>query len=359
MSQKSSTFAIVIELERHIEILLLNNDCVIVPDLGGFMAHHREAHFDDEDNTFLPPLRTLGFNPQLKMNDSLLAQSYIEAYDISYPEAIRRIESEVAEMKQHLSNEGYYELNDIGVLSVNEEGKIEFEPCEAGILTPALYGLSSFEMMPLHGAHTTSKAKDDQKDTEDTLGENIIEDTDEGEEAFTIRMSWVRNAVAVAAALLAFFMVTPRVDNSGQQQVSMSQMNLPIITKDTAAKFTNKLDAESIKRAVSKEDSTVMTTDVAPTMEESAMVSQQTMQEVQPSTVYCIVVASQVSQRNAEAFVKELQQKGIENVRVHVHNNIRRVVCGSYTTEAEAYRQLQSIHQHEKLSDAWVYKMTN
>ena len=29
---------IVIELQRHIEILLLDNDCVIVPDFGGFVA---------------------------------------------------------------------------------------------------------------------------------------------------------------------------------------------------------------------------------------------------------------------------------------------------------------------------------
>ena len=30
-----------IELARHIEILLLENDCVIVPELGGFIAHYQ------------------------------------------------------------------------------------------------------------------------------------------------------------------------------------------------------------------------------------------------------------------------------------------------------------------------------
>lgn len=362
MSQKSSTFAIVIELERHIEILLLNNDCVIVPDLGGFMTHHCEAHFDDEDCLFLPPLRTLGFNPQLKMNDSLLAQSYIEAYDISYPEAIRRIEAEVAELKQHLNTEGYYEMNDLGMLSVNEEGKLEFEPCEAGILTPALYGLSSFEMTPLHEAKPTAKLSDSNKVIEERSADDVAEET-EIEEALIIRMSWVRNAVAVAAALVAFFMVAPHVDNSEQTKVSMSQMNLPIIIKDTSVNFTTKLDTQSIKEDLSKEDTTAInSTNVAPAEEELTAAAPQVAQELQqlqPSAVYCIVVASQVSQRNAEAFVKELQQKGIEDVRVYVHNNIRRVICGSYTTEAEAYRQLQNVHQHEKLGDAWVYKMTN
>ena len=56
------------------------------------------------------------------MNDSLLAQSYIEAYDISYPEAIKRIVSEVDELNQILDNEGEYELNDIGTLHRNEMG---------------------------------------------------------------------------------------------------------------------------------------------------------------------------------------------------------------------------------------------
>ena len=112
-SDKCSNFAVVIELERHIEILLLDNDCVIVPGLGGFTAHHVEARYDEADGVFLPPLRTLGFNPQLKINDSLLVQSYIEAYDISYPEALRRIESEVDELCQRLANDGYYEMTDI------------------------------------------------------------------------------------------------------------------------------------------------------------------------------------------------------------------------------------------------------
>ena len=146
MSKKYSNFAPVIELERHIEILLLDNDCVIVPGLGGFMAHHVEARYEEDEQAFLPPLRTLGFNPQLKINDSLLAQSYIEAYDISYPEALQRIEDEVNELTQILQNEGRYELNNIGIIELNEDGNYVFTPCEAGILTPSLYGLNSFEM---------------------------------------------------------------------------------------------------------------------------------------------------------------------------------------------------------------------
>ena len=146
------TFAVVIELQRHIEILLLDNDCVIVPDFGGFVAHQVASRYDQNDHMLLPPMRTLGFNPQLRINDSLLVQSYINELDISYPEALRRIESEVNEMKQVLNEEGFYTLEDIGTLHVNSDGNIEFEPCEAGILSPEYYGLNACHFPTLQEA---------------------------------------------------------------------------------------------------------------------------------------------------------------------------------------------------------------
>ena len=34
-----------IELAQHIEALLLENDCVIVPNFGGFVAHYAPATY--------------------------------------------------------------------------------------------------------------------------------------------------------------------------------------------------------------------------------------------------------------------------------------------------------------------------
>ena len=57
-----------IELAQHIEALLLENDCVIVPGFGGFVAHYAPATHVKEENLFLPPTRIIGFNSQLKLN---------------------------------------------------------------------------------------------------------------------------------------------------------------------------------------------------------------------------------------------------------------------------------------------------
>ena len=355
-----------IELDRHIEILLLSNDCVIIPGLGGFMAHHVSARYDEKEHLFLPPLRTLGFNPQLKMNDSLLVQSYVEAYDLSYPEALRRIEDEVEELKQHLENEGAYELNDIGLLSVNEDGNYVFSPCEAGILTPELYGLGTFEMASLKAAPTVTLAavqeevhgsgaeepRIEEVETKATEGKETDDEERDGEErALVIKMSWIRNAVAVAAALLVFFLMTTPVVNSDVSNHTVSKLNssilLPKMPKDSnMEKIT--IDRKAVDKAVAKTDSVIRDT--------LSKVSE-TIVEEEVKTGYCIVLASYISKKNAQAFVERLQKQGYEDSEVFIRNNVTRVIYGNFETLNAAYNQLNRLNNKKDFEEAWVMKL--
>lgn len=371
-----------IELNRHIEILLLGSDCVIVPDLGGFVTHHIDARYDEEDYMFIPPARTLGFNPQLTMNDSLLAQSYVEAYDISYPEAVRRIESEVAELKQELQNEGVYEMNGIGELSLNEDGHIVFNPCEAGILTPALYGLGTFEMHKLvkateksRAAEFTAKALATEAASTAHVADGQTEDTEEPmeekERAIVIKMSWLRNAVAIAAAIVAFFLITPPVANSdsSDSQVTISSVELlPMPKKEAPAKANVEKVAETTMAAEVTEapkeeapkavEETPKVTEETPKAVEEAPKATEEVKPATPTKCYCIVLASQVSERNAEIFVKQLQARGHQDTRISVNHHTRRVVYGNYATQSQAYNALAKLRATSSdFAEAWVYEM--
>ena len=371
-----------IELERHIEILLLDNDCVIVPNLGGFMAHHVEARYDEEDCVFLPPLRTLGFNPQLKINDSLLAQSYIEAYDISYPEAIQRIEDEVNELTQHLQNEGRFELNNIGILELNEDGNFVFTPCEAGILSPSLYGLNSFEMKTIEAVSVQSEAEEPVKETiKETVKEtssavilehpmkHLMEDTteetvgttddvaeDDDNDVVRIKFTWIRNAVAVAAILLAVFFVAMPTGQTEMMTRTISNLNNQLLFGMMSSKDTN-TSAIDFKRK-----------DVQKPAAKAAEAIRDTIKPTKPAEVakpaekpakhegYCIVLASQVSKHNAEDFISRLAKRGYEGAEIYVHNNVTRVVYGHFDNQADAYQKLQKISREKELEEAWVYK---
>lgn len=369
VSEKSSIFAPMNELQRHIEILLLNNDCVIVPGLGGFMAHHIEARFDEEDNAFVPPLRTLGFNQNLTMNDSLLVQSYIECYDISYPEALRRIESEVEELKQHLQAEGTYELNDIGVLTLNAEGNLEFQPCEAGILTPSLYGFGTFEMTPL--VKTETATDDTHEEQAPAVEEPQGADDGDGtpdEPTIVIKMKWLRHAVAVAAAVATFFMIGTPVSNSNIDQQNTTQQSsiIPIAAQAT----TNTPDAETVgEEAEPTNGEAEGKTPEADTAGETAIQEsasaeshiQESASAESPAAVvadaYCIVLASQVSQKNADTFVELLANNGFRQARI-TNRKFRRVVYGNYNSKEEAVSQLRQLRSQDKklFGEGWVMK---
>ena len=394
-SDKCSNFAVVIELERHIEILLLDNDCVIVPGLGGFTAHHIEARYDDADGVFLPPLRTLGFNPQLKINDSLLVQSYIEAYDISYPEALRRIESEVDELCQRLANDGYYEMTDIGVLEVNEDGNTIFTPCEAGILTPGLYGLSSFEMKPMvmdvaeeispsaqkaKSATTvplTTKVFDQptpQQSGEEDNTDSVSEE--EAEKTICIKVSWLRNAGITAAAAILLLLVFLPISHSGLQNVNIGDFNgtsffSKLMPKDSQMNNINiseiksgkkgaamkDLDKDSQKKSIKEAVEDSMKYSGKNSEKDSEKDSGKAIEKVTAKTdTFCIVLASCIPQKNAERYVEQLHNKGFDKAFTMVNNKMVRVVYGNYTSESEAYSDLQKIRSNDEFEQAWILK---
>lgn len=343
-----------IQIDRHIEILLLSNDCVTVPGLGGFMAHHVDARFDDTDNQFLPPQRTLGFNPKLTLNDNLLAHSYIEAYDLSYPDAIERIEEEVELMKHRIEDEGFYELADIGTLVLNEEGNYEFTPCEAGILTPELYGLSSFEVHPISSlrpalAHTEVRTLADNQAAEEAE-DSFETGNKDGKETISIPVSVLRNALAIAAAILAFFLITTPL-GSDKGNVQLSNFDLTALTSLISPKESP--HQQPVVDAKPSAKPTVKSTTPATQPQAAA-----TQQPATSTHYWSIVLASGVTREGADHLVGQLSQKGFaEGGVLEKKGNSRKVVYGHYANANEAYNTLATLRSNPEFREAWILEV--
>ena len=356
-SDKTINFACVIELERHIEILLLDYDCVIVPDFGGFMAHHVEALYDPAEEILLPPARTIGFNPQLTINDSLLAQSYIEAYDISYPEALKRIRDEVNEIRQHLQNFGKYELNDIGVISLNDYGKYEFEPCEAGILTPELYGLSSIEVPTLA---TTIKVQTapmtEKEETEPSIQPEQVEMSlsntygceASGNETIPIRISVLGNIAAACIAVIVFLLFPSKLGN--KRTASLSDIHIDksaltrIMPKDVVAMPV------PLDKALSTKKLDRSKREAAPPSNKDSDVTE----EAKP--YFTLVLASRITSLNAADYVRQLHSKGYASAKILQRKHSIKVIYGSYPSANEAYNELNRMNKNKEFTDSWVLK---
>lgn len=358
-----------IRLDRHIEILLLDNDCVIVPGLGGFMAHHVCARYDAETQSFLPPLRQLGFNAQLQINDSLLAQSYIEAYDISYPEALRRIEEEVTELQQKIRNEGKCELNDIGVLTLNTSGKIEFEPCEAGILTPSLYGLNTVDITPLVTTATSDKTaatpaaitRQEPKPvpqlavTQSASTTNAEDDehvSDNEERTISIRISTIKYVGTIAATILALLIFSLPIGQTYKPAVSESYMDTGILYNILPEQMRAADTAK--KNIIFQKAKPVAKETVADTMPAEQHPDTVAEPETAPH-FFSIVLASKVTETNANDFVKRLKGQGFGKAETMVRGNGAKVIYGRFASEKEALDSLRNLRsKSEHFTDGWV-----
>ena len=362
--KKNSNFALVIELDKHIEILLLSNDCVIIPGFGGFMAHHADAHYDGRDNTFLPPQRTIGFNPQLTMNDSLLAQAYVEAYDISYPEALCRIGEEVSEVRQELENSGKYDMSNLGVIFLNENGNYAFEPYEAGILTPELYGLGGFDMKPLTAIMPAEAIEPDIKsEQEPSTQTSDIQETkfDEGfptpfdeeeekhgAEFVQIKKSVLRNMAAACIAVIAFFTLSTPLGNSNVQK---SQIDTGMLTRI----MPKEMVSNNTKQMVLDNQASPQQEAVKEPEQGEATHAEEEKAEISNATpYYSIVLASRVTKRNAASYAEKLQAKGFKDTKVLITSNNVKVVYGNFGTEHEASEALSHLRKNDAFADGWI-----
>lgn len=373
-----------IELGRHIEILLLNNDCVIVPNLGGFLTHHVEARYDNRDSMFIPPLRTLGFNPQLTMSDPLLAQSYADAYDISYPEAVTMLEREVESVKNQIEQEGQYEFTDLGVLSLNDEGRYEFEPNEAGLLTPMLYGLSSIEMPLLSEVlkHadipgtisydtapicTTSPNPTFQPSLATIMSQVSPSDRHREEKTISIKVSLLRNlaVTAVAAVALLFFarpVTNDQVMVSDNQTTEASLLTTITPKKEVKEAVSLTTVAEATATDTPAETATeaaAPSRSIAGAFEQLAQqIKQMNEETVLPSAGhYTVVLGCSLPLENAQNFLASIQEKGARKAVLFEYNNDHMIVYGDYADKNDAVAQLQTLLDDGTVASGWIMEV--
>lgn len=141
---------VVDELIRHIELLLVSNDCVVVPGLGAVIAHSVPARFDDCGLCLMPPARTFTFNAGLTQNDGLLLSSISRAKSISYDAARRFVSMAVDDMHRQLSSSGSLSLGKVGALSLDPAGSLLFTPNRPVCFSPSYMWLQPLRLQSVN-----------------------------------------------------------------------------------------------------------------------------------------------------------------------------------------------------------------
>ena len=351
ITKKTSNFVVMKELVKHIEILLLSKDCVIVPNFGGFVAHHVPAHYEENDCLYYPPLRTIGFNPQLKLNDSLLVQSYVDAYEMSYPDALNRIEDEVNEIRKQIENEGGLEMEGLGSFKMNHDGNLVFEPCLAGILTPSLYGLASYEVENLQQNMATANHVE-LTDSLKTIPESTT--TKERIKAAHVSMNWVRNAAVACALAFAVFMIPQMKFDSNN---ATSNVNTSLLSRIMPKDIVNGTPELSINGVSESETCAMSLMNLPSFVKNTGKPDLLFVSEDSSKPYYSIILASHVTINNAIEFVNQLHALGYEEAKI-LTKGATKVLYGQFETKEEAYETLIPLKETDgNFTDAWVMKV--
>ena len=357
-----------IELAQHIETLLLENDCVIVPGFGGFVAHYSPATRVKEENIFLPPTRTIGFNPQLKLNDGVLVQSYMSAYDTSFADASRIVEKEVNEFIGLLHEEGKAHLDNIGEIHYNIYGNYEFVPYDYKITTPSLYGLDSFEI------HELSDLKQKEKVLIPTYPEKEKKTFE-----ISINRAYLRNAAAMIAAIVLFFAFSTPVENTDVQKNNYAQLLpselfeqiekqsvaiTPVYVKNDAAQQAKKFSASSASTKTSsakkhttdkaKTSKPIAVREVKVVKQETAAPAPAVKSQESANHPFHIIVAGGISLKDAEAIATQLKSKGFADAKALNTDDKVRVSISSFNNRDEATKQLLELRKNETYKNAWL-----
>lgn len=117
-----------VSVGAYLKKLLYQYDCVVVPELGGFLTHYQRATYVAETGQFLPPRKRLAFNEALRLDDGILTNYIMLHESLTREEALRRIGDFVNELRQHVQLAGSFSVEGIGLFTPNVEGKLQFDP---------------------------------------------------------------------------------------------------------------------------------------------------------------------------------------------------------------------------------------
>nr|WP_321221235.1 SPOR domain-containing protein [uncultured Psychroserpens sp.] len=305
------------QLETYISDLLYRYDCVIVPQFGAFLTHRVSAKLNETTHSFYPPKKALSFNEQLQTNDGLLANYIAEVEKVPYLVAVEKVAKQVKSIKSYLIEGETIELNNIGDLLLNKEGKINFEPSHnINYLTDA-FGLSQFK--------TTEVTREVYKETVEEV-EKVIPIT------ITPEKRKSRPYLKYAAIGLLFLTAGGFVASNyyGKQIDSHNEI--------AQEKANEQLDAK-VQEATFIIDSPLPAA---------------TLQVEKMTGNYHIVAGAFRVEENSDKKVQQLKDLGFKARKIGVNRyGLHEVVYSSHTDRVEALNTLRSIKRTQN-RDAWL-----
>ena len=310
-------------LAQHIEELIIQHECVIVPGLGGFVTYRDKASI--RNNRLYAPAQKVRFNHLLTYQDGLLAEAYMQDRHINYTTALEAIKADVEQVTTSLNLGNTFILGRIGALSLSTNNTIIFRNEDCKFL-PENIGLPVVNLKQL-----ATKANN-----ETTITLNIPRTSS--------------NVIRYAAMLIVVFVFSfliPTTVTDATHEASFYRVQ----STKYRVQSTNSIDTIGAIE-------TIGTIDAIDTKDTINTTKPQKTLNSQLSTLnykYHLIIASLTSQAEAEEYIAKHTHFDNSQLQVIESNGKFRISAAGFNKYKEALQYMDSIRTNSTLAPkAWI-----
>ena len=300
------------EINQYVKELLLLNDCVIIPEFGGFVANYKPATI--VNNQFLAPTKEIAFNNKLVSNDGLLINFISETERIDYFGAKQRLDSFVQETILNLERNRNVYFEGVGYLHYDSRENLLFEPQMKQNLLIESYGLQNFSYEKLYQRQISKPA---------------FKIMPHQEPIPIIFQQRKLKKLVVAIPLLMALALIPLKNN--KEYLSKSDMGM----WETLIQSTPSVSVKPLEPTTAE-----FTANVTPA-------------ETKP-ILYYIIGGSFKSEENANKYIQQLKVQGITGQNLGIFLGLHRIAIEGFSSIGEAQKELNLLLNQNPQSGVWI-----
>ena len=340
-----------VKIDKYIGELLYDHECVIVPELGGFLSSYVPSKIHPVRHLVLPPSKKIAFNVFLRQNDGLLANHVVQLEQVSYPEALREIEGYVESCNRELGAGKKFIIERVGILSKDTENNIQFEPFSNINYLKDSFGFSPVQFVPVSQSNFEQQV---EKQLHDFIS---LRPSQAPARPSVFRRKARLNTLntmllggSILWLCLNLYIVSPTKVNfaslnpfTAAKETTVSEIPKPQIYTQPAVAHTETVFVKSTEPIFPE------TTVVPPSQELLEAISSK-----QTGHSYFIIAAAFKSMTNANKKANELRSQGFTDASVIVKGDGFKLVCyQGFSTHASAVQELQKMQ--ESNPEAWIF----
>lgn len=315
-----------------IESLLYTNDCVIIPQFGGFVLNTKDFQLTDNEQTIVPKSKWVAFNERLQSEDGLLATSWAKEQVISQKQAFLAVQNFGQELSATIKADKQFQFGNIGVFVLSKSGRLQFEPNQKINFDLNQYGLEPVSIgikktKPVLSENPVERSMEDLP----TVQPIVVKRTSQNKFYTYVLLAFLFGGTA------AYYLTEP---NSRFVNSSFSPLTIRIKSNKTVpVKASPKVEISKAEKPLENTvDSVAIKLPVS-------------------SGIY-LVVGSFITEAKAASCQAELVSKGFQDVKIiekRAGEGYFRVSLGEMPSFDAGYAAAARLKKENKL-DIWVYK---